>query len=257
MKIRHLSNSIFTTLLLVFLSFGSSVLAQSKKKTLKVLFVGNSYTYVENIPQITSIISDSLQTKLITKKSVIGGAKLRDHWLGNRGLKTKEIIKKNKFDIVVLQEWSLGTIYESDSIRKYAKLFCDLIKDKGAKPYLYQTWAREKVPQHQETIAKVYEEVATANEATIVPVGRAWELAKQLRPTIKLYDADGTHPSRLGAFLSAYTFATTITGEMPGSLSRIYSTNDSQGESVYLMYLDNLDITFFTEVVKKITLPRN
>ena len=47
-----------------------------QEKELKVLFVGNSYTYGYNLPHIVSIMSEECSTKLITQKSVIGGARL-------------------------------------------------------------------------------------------------------------------------------------------------------------------------------------
>jgi hypothetical protein len=103
-----------------------SASAQVKRDTLKLLFVGNSYTYVENLPQIVSILSDGSNTKLITRKSTMGGAKLSEHWKGERGLKSKEIIRDGNFDIIVLQEHSLGTINEKDSVVKYEKLFCKI-----------------------------------------------------------------------------------------------------------------------------------
>ncbi|MCD6354645.1 MAG: hypothetical protein J7L95_03760 [Prolixibacteraceae bacterium] len=56
--------------------------AQIPKDSLKILFVGNSYTYVENIPQIVSLISEQTGIKLITKKSTKGGATLSQHWRG-------------------------------------------------------------------------------------------------------------------------------------------------------------------------------
>ena len=68
--------------------------AQAERDFLKILFVGNSYTFFGNLPQIVSIISDSTETKLVTRKSTIGGAKLHEHWNGSRGLKTKELIQK-------------------------------------------------------------------------------------------------------------------------------------------------------------------
>src|SRR5665648_133272 len=135
---------LFVAFLIAGVISGSSSSAQVKRDTLKVLFVGNSYTYVQNLPQIVSIISDSTKTKLVTRKSTVGGAFLSEHWFGKRGLKTKEIITKGKFDIVILQENSMGTIQQPDSTIKYAKLLCGLIKASGAKPCLYMTWAREK-----------------------------------------------------------------------------------------------------------------
>lgn len=238
-------------ILILFLSLTS--IAQEKKDTINVLFVGNSYTYFENMPQMVSLISDSTNTKLITKKSVVGGAKLSEHWLGKRGLKTTELIKNGKFDIVVLQEYSMGSIKEIDSFYKYSKLLCNLIKKNGAKPYLYMTWAREKVPQYQEEINKAYAEVAAENEAIIVPVGNAWKLAMQLRPTINLFDNDGSHPNQLGAFLTACTFVGTILEKVPENLATYYSIKDAYGENIILLdQIDQLDVIFLQKVSEEI-----
>jgi hypothetical protein len=118
-----------------------------------------------------SIISDSTKTKLATKKSTFGGAKLSEHWRGNRGLNTKDLIKNGHFDIVVLQDYSMAAIYEPDTSLKYIKLFCDFIRENGSKPMLYLTWAREKVPQYQETINKIYARAAIDNNAALVTAG--------------------------------------------------------------------------------------
>ena len=228
--------------------------AKEENDTLKILLVGNSYTHFENLPQIISIISDSASTKLITKKSTMGGAKLREHWLGERGSQTKEMIRNGNFDIVVLQEYSMGAINEPDSLIKYSKLFCDFIKENDATPYFYLTWAREKVPQYQATINKVYSKAATENDAVLVPVGKAWALARQLRPDIKIYNPDGSHPSKLGTFLTACVFVATILGEMPDELPWKFRTKDIQGESVALMAIDSLDVIFCKLIAEEIVL---
>lgn len=244
----------FTVLFLLLGSLFATCLAQETKDTLNVLFVGNSYTYFNNLPQLVSIISDSSKTKLVTKKSTIGGARLSEHWLGQRNLKTKEMIKYGEFDIVVLQEFSMGAIEEAENTQKYLKLFSDFIKENNAKPYYYLTWAREKAPQYQDQINKVFKEAATENNAIIVPAGKAWARAKELRPTIGLYDADGSHPSQLGTFLSACVFVAALTNEIPSELSRYYQTTDTYGESVELMRVDGLDLVFCKKVTEEIVL---
>lgn len=243
------------TFIVLFLLLSSTVatcLAQETKDTLNILFVGNSYTYFNNLPQLVSIISDSTKTKLVTKKSTIGGAHLSEHWLGERGLKTKEMIKNGEFDIVVLQEYSMGAIDEPENTKKYLNLFSDYIKENNAKPFYYLTWAREKTPQSQDTINRVFMAAAKENNSIIVPAGIAWARAKVVRPTIELYTSDGSHPSDLGTFLSACVFVATLTNEIPSNLNRYYQTTDIHGQSVELMRIDGLDIAFCKKVVEEI-----
>jgi len=218
--------------------------APDYKDTLRVLFVGNSYTYFENLPQVVSVLSEQTGTVLITEKITIGGAKLSEHWRGARGLNTREKIRNGDYDIVVLQEWSLGTVNERDSAVYYLGLFSKLARETGAKPYYYLTWGREKVPQQQEPISRVYRETAALNVATVVPAGEAWARARELRPDFDLFNPDGTHPSELGTYLTACVFVVTITGELPGTIPGTVSIRDSRGEDVILMMIDPLDVEF-------------
>jgi len=237
--------------LFCFIEAGTTCYANDiDRDTLKVLFVGNSYTYMNNLPQITSIITNNCKTKLITQKSCSGGATIKDHWQGNRGLRTKELISVGNYDIVVIQGQSREPINEKDSLLKYSALICDLIKEKGGKPYLFATWSREKVPQHQEVINDVYRTIALNTGAKLVPVGSSWKLAKKLRPEIELYSFDGSHPSELGTFLTACVFVSGILNELPEKLASPYSIKDMYGESVLLMYIDPLDVIFIKEIVK-------
>ena len=189
--------------------------AQTKKDSLKILFVGNSYTYYEQMPKMVAHISLGNHTKLITQMSAPGGARLREHWLGLRGMKTKELIRKGDFDIVVLQGQSMAALRRPDTLKKYAELFSNFIKKHHAKPYFYGTWAREKTPERQKDITRVYTQIANSNKAVLVPVGEAWAYARKLRPNILLYTQDGSHPNKLGAYLTASVFVTTILKEVP------------------------------------------
>lgn len=226
--------------------------SQSPQDTIRILFVGNSYIHGNNLPQIVSIISDYSDTKLITQKSTRNGAKLSQHWKGERGLKTKELIQQGNFDIVVLQEQSMGTIIQPDSVLYYSKLLCEFIKDNGATPYLFQTWARKKVPQFQETITEIYSKSALENGAKIIPAGEAWKLAIQLRPSVELYAPDGSHPSDLGTFLTACVFVSTITGNLPDDIKSAFRSYDIYGESIQLMKIDGLDIIFCRKIVEEL-----
>lgn len=239
-------------LIIASLLCGTISFAQNNQDTLKILFVGNSYTYVSNMPHLVSLISDFTQTKLLTSKSVAGGATLSDHWRGEKGLNTMELINNGDYDIVILQDQSMSAIVQPDSLLIYSKKFSDYIRKNGAQPYLYCTWAREKVPQYQETITDVYNQAARKNNIGIVKVGEAWKVAQTLRPKIELYRSDGSHQSPLGAFLTACTFVKELSKELPDQLPSYYIATDANGESVELMLLDPLDITFCLRVVNEI-----
>lgn len=230
-------------LILAGLIFSPSVL-QAQQTEMKVLFVGNSYTYGNNLAHIVSILSDSTETKLITRKSVIGGAYLREHWNGDRELKTREVIAQGDFDIVVLQNNSMAAMLTPDSTIKYVKLFAEHNKQHGAETYLFNTWAREKVPQFQPEIDFMYLKAARESGAINVPVGPAWELSQEIRPTIDLFTSDGSHPNELGTLLTACIFVKSVTGELPQYPPGTFMVEDAAGETLRLMGSDPLDYEF-------------
>lgn len=236
--------------IILFIGITNQCLAQVIKDTLSVLFVGNSYTYYSNMPHLVSLISDSTKVKLITYKSTAGGAKLSDHWNGNKGLKSKEAISSGKYDIVVLQGQSKEAVKEKEEFLMYSKKLSDLVKASGAKPYLYVTWAPQKIPQYQEIITETFQQASKESDCGLVMVGEAWKLAKKLRPDIGLFTTDGSHPSDLGAFLTACAFVKTFSRELPKNLPDRFFITDSEGKEVMIFREDSMNIAFCLKVIQ-------
>ncbi|MBP5998888.1 MAG: hypothetical protein KA534_00395 [Sediminibacterium sp.] len=218
--------------------------------TLRVLFVGNSYIFFNNLPQVVSLISDSMNTKLICKQSVYGGATLGDHWNSRKGLRTRAILEQEKFDIVVIQDNSMWPLEHADSVLMIGKLFCDLIKSKNATPYIYNTWSRESTPQTQSAINKTYETLALQTQSVLVPVGSVWAEAKAQKPTVQLYMSDDSHPSWHGTFLAALCFVKKITGTLPARYPRIYNYPAMDKENIFLMWVPQDDVLYYDKIVK-------
>ena len=244
----------FAKYLLVCLLLASNyqLNAAAKRDTLKVLFIGNSYVYYNNLAQLISLISDSMDTKLICTKSTIGSATLGQHWNELRGLKTRQLLAKHKYDIVVIQDNSMWPIEHKDSVFLYGDLFCKAIKKTGAKTFIYNTWARQKTPETQSIINEVYSKLAANNKATLVPVGDSWKLALQIKPNVDLFNADGSHPSNLGTFLIALNFIKKITGTLPSKYATVYNYFDKDGETFRIMQLTDSDIQFCVGIVNEV-----
>ena len=237
-------------LMLLFLLVLSKVNANTKRDTLRILFVGNSYIFFNNLPQMISLLSDSLNTKLICKQSVYGGATLGDHWNSRKGIRTRAILEKEKFDIVVIQDNSLWPLEHADSVLMIGKLFCNLIKSKNATPYIYNTWSRETTPQTQSAINKTYESLALQTQSVLVPVGSVWAEAKAQKPTVQLYMSDESHPSWHGTFLTALCFVKKITGTLPANYNLVYNYPAIDKENLFIMYIPQDDVLFYDKLVK-------
>lgn len=234
-----------------FLFVHSGLNAQAESPD-KVLFIGNSYTYFWNLPQTVAEMAAEKGIKMQARQSTAGGVNWGQHWRSENGLRTKEIIQKGKFDAVILQNHSLSAFQRGDSLVHFGKLFDEFIEKNKGDTYIYLTWAREFDPYMQKQITDRYVELAKLIDAQIVPVGPAWEKARQLRPELPLYADDGSHPSPLGTYLSACVFFGALTNQSPVGLPPRIITTDKDGEKIYLNIQSGGDAIFCQKVAEDI-----
>jgi hypothetical protein len=217
-----------------------------------ILFVGNSYTYFWNLPQTVDLMIESQSMEMKAEQSTAGGASLGHHWRGERELNSIELIKKGKYDAVVLQDHSRRAIDHPDSLMYFGELFGNLIKENNAQIYLYMTWAREWDPYMQDNINANYIKLAEKINARIVPVGPAWERARTLRPNFPLYDDDESHPSALGTYLTACVFYAVLTGKSPIGLPNRLISQDINGQKLYITIQSTENAIFCQNVAEEI-----
>lgn len=247
---QHYFISLIITILIFIFPFNSG--GQNQNDTIRVLFIGNSYTNTENLPQVISVLSESTNKIITAHKSAVGGATLKQHWFGEKDLQSKEKIKAGNYHLVILQEHSMGSINHPDSTLKYIALFNNIIQEHNAKLLLYETWAREETPECQQKISCFYKDAAKRNNGTVVPVGQAWALAKSRQPDIRLYTDDGSHPDKLGTFLTACVFVSAIIKQKPEMISNTILTKDLYGESLILMHVDDSDANYCIQISNEI-----
>lgn len=230
-------------------SWSWGVSGQATAEGLKVLFVGNSYTYFWNLPQTVEAMAATRNISLVVRKSTFGGTTLKQHWDGEKQLKSRELITKGDWDYVVIQNHSLSSIDDPDEFMEYGKKFTTLIRESGAKPILYMTWARKYNPLMQEKITGAYKRLAEETGATYAPVGEVWERVRMLRPDFELFAEDGSHPSPNGTYLAACVFYKVLTGKPVRGLPERIQTIDKNGEELYLSIMSKENAGFLQQVV--------
>jgi prepilin-type processing-associated H-X9-DG protein len=169
---------------------------------IRVLFVGNSYTSVNDLPAEVTGLSQSAgeRRKLEADSRVVGGATLEQHW--NEGV-VVSMLQKKPYDYVVLQEQSLRPILDREAMFTYARKLDAEIKKNGARTLFFMTWSRSSWPQTQADLADAYQTIARELGADVAPVGLAWQAVRQGRPDLQLYADDGSHPAARGSYLAA------------------------------------------------------
>ena len=142
------------------------------QSSVRVLFIGNSYTYYNDLPSMLEFLASSESGfPLVHAEAVAeGGATLERHWRGGEAVAA---IGGGNWDFVVLQEQSLRPVEDPDRMFEFARHFAEEIRKAGAQTVLFLTWAREGRPEMQPLLDRPYLSLGKELGAWVVPAGPA------------------------------------------------------------------------------------
>jgi hypothetical protein len=186
---------------------------------LRVLFIGNSLTQVNDLPGLVSDIARLAGGPRITAEAVdFGGASLEDHW--NR-TEAREAIERGGWDVVVLQQGPSALPASRVLLLDYTGRFAQPIRAVGARPALYMVWPSLDREFDWDAVTESYSAAARSVDGLILPAGEALREAGRRKPTLALLGADGFHPTPTGSYLAALVIYASLTGrEVSGLIQR-------------------------------------
>jgi hypothetical protein len=228
-----------------------SLVLKAEAKSFKVLFIGNSYTDVNNLPEVVKQIAASLNDTLVYQKSTPGSYTFQDH---STDATTLGLIAQGGWDYVVLQEQSQYPSFPmsqvQDEVFPYAKKLDSLVHlaSPCAKTVFYMTWGRENgdpdncpgwppVCTYQgmdSLLQQRYGMMAQDNHAWVSPVAKVWHAIRTNNPAIELYQADGSHPSIAGTYLAALSFYAVLYGKNPALTTYTFGVNATDANTIRL-----------------------
>ncbi|MFM6947002.1 MAG: DUF4886 domain-containing protein [Flavobacteriales bacterium] len=191
--------------------------------TLRTLFIGNSYTAVNNLPQMISDVATAQGDVLIFQNNTPGGQTFQMH--ANNTL-NYQLMHAQDWDYVVLQgqsqEPSFPTAQVNSQTLPYALQLADSVNSilPCAQVNFYMTWGRQNGDPQWDSISTfegmntrlraAYLRFADSANAGVSPVGVAWKYVRDNYPAINLYQQDGSHPSMEGSYLAACVFYSSL-----------------------------------------------
>jgi hypothetical protein len=232
------------------------ILPASAQNSLSVLFLGNSYTSVNNLPQLVSSMATSAGKTLITDSSVPGGQTLSGHLFSSASMAK---IRQGGWDYVILQEQSqLPTIDYYRYNEMYPAMFA--LKDSitawnpCAKIMTYMTWGRRFGGQQcdpagdfcspvftnfnhmQDSLTSAYLNISNGLNIQCAPVGVAWK--NVLNDTnLVLHSSDNSHPVLSGSYLAACVIHSCLWKKQASGLA--YNAGLSPSLSAYLQQMSD------------------
>lgn len=166
-----------------------------------ILFVGNSLTYVNDLPGILQAMGDSAGgRKLAVATVAFPNYALEDHWAEGTALAA---IKGGGWEFVIMQQGSSALVSSRVNLRQWTGNFATEIRKVDAQPGLYMVWPQSDRQFDFQDVITSYTLAAADVDGTLFPVGSAWLAVWKRDPSVALYSADGLHPSIEGSYLAA------------------------------------------------------
>jgi len=166
----------------------------------RILFVGNSLTYQNDLPGMVCTLARAAGRAVVCESIAKPDVSLEDHW---RTGEARKAIAAGRWDIVVLQQGPSALPESRRLLIDYTKRFDAEIKKAGARTALYMVWPSQSRRGDAEGVSQSYRAAAKAVDATLLPVGDAWRAAWAADRNLPLYAADNFHPSGVGTYLAA------------------------------------------------------
>ncbi|MBS1763802.1 MAG: PKD domain-containing protein [Bacteroidetes bacterium] len=238
------TKSIFILCMLCSITF--NIKAQTKKRA---LFLGNSYTDVNNLPEIVKQLALSAGDTLIYSKNAPGGYTFQMHSTNATSI---GLIQAGNWDYVVLQEQSQLPAFPEpqvvSQVYPYAHELDSVIKayNPCATTLFFMTWGRKfgdasncaSYPpictyEGMDSLLQLrYTIMAQNNGSGISPVARVWHKIIDENSSIDLYSSDNSHPNNNGSFAAACTFYAVMFGKNPQIAPYNYTVAPADADTI-------------------------
>jgi PKD repeat protein len=230
---------------LLSLFFGISGCGLKAQLSYKVLFLGNSYTSVNNLPQLIHDVAVSAGDTLVFDSNTPGGYQLEDHSLDPT---SQNKIMVGGWDYVVIQGQSQEPITLNNQFNNGGSALYSLIRQYNpcAVIMTYMTWGRKNGDASNcptfpvmctyqgmdTTIRNRYINLTSAIKGEVSPVSVAWNYIRQNAPGIELYQPDESHPSAEGSYAAACCFYSSLFKKDPTSITFNFGLNTADASII-------------------------
>jgi hypothetical protein len=185
----------------------------------RILFIGNSYTYRNNMPELFENIAKANGKNVYVEHCTKGKATL---FIQSKRKEVYESLRKKKWDYIIVQGSSRDLLRDTRTIQHKTlpalqKIIGEIDRtNPNATKLFYMTWGyrngfskEENMESYAQMTKKVrngYLRLKELFQIGVVPVGMAWYNLRNKNNNIVLYVKDGAHPSLKGSYLTACCF---------------------------------------------------
>ncbi|TAI49023.1 SGNH/GDSL hydrolase family protein [Flagellimonas allohymeniacidonis] len=181
-------------------SYSIPVSNKHNTDTLKVLFVGNSLTFYNDLPSLVRKQALSQGIQLQTEMLAFPNYALMDHWVDG---KVQQLISENNYAYVVIQQGPSSQDYGREILFEYGQKFKQLCSKYGTELAYFMVWPSKRYYNTFAAVIANHRDASKVNNAILCPVGELWKNHFDATGDFSYYTNDGFHPSMLGSEMAA------------------------------------------------------
>ncbi|HST61604.1 MAG TPA: hypothetical protein VLK84_23065 [Longimicrobium sp.] len=176
----------------------------------RILFIGNSLTYFNGLPQMFAALADSAgETAPVVEAVAYPDFGLEQHWEDGRAA---DAIRAGCWDVVVLQQGPSSLAESRALLLDYAGRYAALVRESGGQTALFSVWPSASRRGDFDRAIESYALAADAVDGVLLPAATAWLQAWERDAELALY-ADGLHPTPRGSYLAAAVMVGRLYGQ--------------------------------------------
>ncbi|MBL7815429.1 MAG: hypothetical protein JNL70_10470 [Saprospiraceae bacterium] len=170
------------------------------KKDTTLLFVGNSLTYSNNLPQLVADFAQSKGRHIKVEMLALPNYALVDHLADGN---VQKMIATKQYQYVIVQQGPSSQLEGRTLLLEAATTFKTLCQENDAKLAFYMVWPAFANYYNFDGVIRNYTEAATTTNALLCPVGTVWKAYIDRTHDLSYYGDDQFHPSLKGSQIAA------------------------------------------------------
>ena len=172
----------------------------ASKTDINILFIGNSLTYTNKLPQLVKKDAKLKGIKINTKMIAFPNYAIEDHWLDG---KVQKLILSKKYDFVIIQQGPSSQNEGRNMLIEYGKKYSSICKLNNTKLCYFMVWPSLNNYHTFDGVIKNHKDAASINNSILLPVGEVWKDYFDRTDDFQYYSSDGFHPSLEGSKIAA------------------------------------------------------
>jgi len=174
---------------------------------MKILFIGNSHTYYNDMVHTVQRLLEATGEKTHVTMLTRGGKPLPFHV---QDPAVPFNIRYGGYDVVVAQD--RASSFDPIGFEEGATALKALTSEQGARFVLYMPWTPRDNREAQRDMTEAYLSFCRRENCRFAPAGEVFGKLLTTDPTHTLYREDGNHATPLGSYAAAVTIFYTLTG---------------------------------------------